>query len=405
MARIAVVVSNPCTADSRVIKMAEAASKAGHDVHIFATTVINTQNFEKLRGVTYHRLIWNMSHRLRESFPLSWTVGAFKGFAAKRIAPFVKFSQFRSVFANSIASINPDIIHAHDLICLPAGAAAAKISGAMLVYDAHELETHRFPPQPFFQRLMVKYIERKYAQKVDAIITVGNLVAQVLGKHIGRRDITVIYNTPIVNPCPQNIRRDLNLADDKELLIYVGKVAEGRGLRTVIDLLHHLPRAVFAAVGPCDVRTRKRLELYASKKGMLPRFHILPPVPPDHVVNYIRGANLGIISVNVDTLSYRYGMPNKLFEMAFAGVPILCNPADEMAMFLSELGNGESVNFDIPENIPNIVARMLQEQDQYVIGAEKQSLMECKYSWSAQEVKLLDLYKDLLERRQVVGTR
>src|SRR5690606_1588887 len=114
----------------------------------------------------------------------------------KRITPFLKYGLFRRIFAEHVAAIRPDIIHAHDLICLPAGHAAAVACGARLVYDAHELETHRHPPLPFLQRRMVGHMEAKYARLADAVITVGRLVSRELSAHIRRDDVNVLYNAP-----------------------------------------------------------------------------------------------------------------------------------------------------------------------------------------------------------------
>jgi len=48
MARVAVIVSNPCTIDARVIKMARAARDAGHEVHVFGTLSADTVPHETL---------------------------------------------------------------------------------------------------------------------------------------------------------------------------------------------------------------------------------------------------------------------------------------------------------------------------------------------------------------------
>jgi hypothetical protein len=54
MARIVAVVSNPCSADARVIKMARAAQAAGHEVHVVATLADSVAPLETVAGVTFH---------------------------------------------------------------------------------------------------------------------------------------------------------------------------------------------------------------------------------------------------------------------------------------------------------------------------------------------------------------
>ena len=139
MSKIAVIVSNPCTGDARVIKMANAAREAGHDVHVFATIGKNTQPYEVKDGVTYHRLEWNPGKILRRSLVLSLVNKISKRFCSfliRAAIPFIKYRLFSNVFAEHIANIKPDIIHAHDLICLPTAFGVKKIHRAKIVYDA-----------------------------------------------------------------------------------------------------------------------------------------------------------------------------------------------------------------------------------------------------------------------------
>jgi glycosyltransferase involved in cell wall biosynthesis len=401
MARIAVLVSNPCTGDARVLKMARAAAQAGHQVHVFATSGANVSPLEYSQGVNFHRLEWRPSASLQAmwwSRLLRRVSRKLSNGAIKRVTPFVKYALFRRIFSEHVARIRPEIVHAHDLICLPAAYAAARACGAALVYDAHELETHRNPPLPFLQKRVVSHVERKYARKAGAVITVGRLVCQELSAHIGRNDVNVLFNSPGLDPSPRNIRTDLRLHDETPLLLYVGKVTDGRGVGDIITLLPRMPGVMFATVGPCDTRTRNKLEAQAEVLGVASRFRILPPVPFEQVVGYIRGADLGLISVEPVTLSYRYCMPNKLFELSFANVPIIANKLDEIEMYLGEFGNGMVTDFDDKAALPYTIYRMLQSKQQYMLNEEKSALMHEKYSWNVQASKLLSIYDRVLLR-------
>lgn len=399
MARIAVIVSNPCTGDARVIKMAQAAAQAGHEVHVFATMGPQTKPYEKVDGVNYHRIEWRLSAMMTRKGMLSKLQRLHRktaGMIVRRSGPFVKYRQFRKLFGEAVASIKPDIVHAHDLICLPAGYEAAKLSGAKLVYDAHELEVHRNPPLPFLQKRWVHRVEKKYARRADAVITVGQLVGQELSRSIRRKDINVLYNSPIIEPCANNIRTDLRLEDEDRLIVYVGKVTQGRGVQTILDMLPKIPGAVLAAVGPCDASTKSDLENQASRNGLSARFFILPPVPYEQVVEYIRGADVGIIPIDPTSLSYRYSMPNKLFEMAFANIPILSNTLDEIEMFLKENGNGLIVDFEQLELVPYTISVILENPDKYRMDKAAYARLSERYAWDMQVKKLLDIYNRIL---------
>lgn len=400
MARVAVLVSNPCTGDARVIKMAQAAVEAGHEVHVFATSGGHAKPFEEKNGVIYHRIEWRPGELLTGHGPLAILKRVNRylaGAVVKKINPFLKYRLFSKIFSDHVAGVCPDIIHAHDLICLPAAYVAANKCNARLVYDAHELETHRNPPLPFFQKKFVGFVENKYANRADAVITVGRLVGEVLADHINRRDINIIYNSPLQQNCPRTIRQDLRIESDVPLIIYVGKVTAGRGVGDILALLSKMPNVVFATIGPCDIRVRDTLEAQAKKLNLNSRFHVLPAVPFEQVVGYIQGADVGVISVEPVTLSYQYCMPNKLFELSFANVPIISNKLDEIEGFISEFGNGQVVDFSDKASLAYKIFRMLEEKNNYLIDGDKKGVLYEKYSWEAQKYKLKSIYESLFD--------
>lgn len=399
MSRLAVVVSNPCIADARVIKMIDAAVTGGHAVHVFATLGGGAPAYAVQNGVTYHRIEWKPIEYLKKKalFKMLSSLVPKRIFFGlmKRIVDYYKYEIFTEIYAEIISSVSPEIIHAHDLICLPAAHAAAEKCSAKVVYDAHELEVHRNPPLPLFRRLWVGYIEKKYSRKSAAVITVGERVKEVLSCHVGRNDINVIFNAPIRNTSISSVRKDLVLNDDVPLIIYVGKVTQGRGVGEVLSLLPKIPGVYFAAVGPTDVKTANALREQSVRLQVSDRFRILPPVPHDQVVSYISGATLGIISVEPVTLSYRYCMPNKLFELAFAGVPILSNELDDIRDFLNELGIGVTFDFSNHQQLPTEIQRMTSNHKSFALSLKSREILEDVYSWDSQVLKLNKIYKSL----------
>jgi glycosyltransferase involved in cell wall biosynthesis len=399
MAKIAVIVSNPCTGDARVIKMAEAAAESGHEVHVFATQGKNISAYEYRNDVYYHRIEWKLPVILASNifFKLLRKINKdLYGFVVKRIAPFIKYYLFRKTFSNTIIDIHPDIVHAHDLICLPTGEYVAKECGAKLVFDAHELEVHRHPPLPFFQKKFVANTEKKYASKADAVITVGDHIAKILERDLKRNDLNVLFNSPVIKKSYRNIRSDLKLSESTRLIIYVGKVTIGRGVEDILATLPSLKSVHFATIGPCDSRIKIKVNSIAQKLGVSDKFSILPPVYYTDVVEYIKGADMGVIASDLSALSYRLAMPNKLFEMSFANIPILASDFVEIGGYLVKYGNGETVDFERKEtNIYNI-SKFLENKNDYILTDENYKKIDEKYSWDVQKQKLAAIYFKLL---------
>ncbi len=399
MARVAVLVSNPCTIDARVLKMARGARDAGHEVHVFGTLSADTVPYQTVDGITFHRLEWRPAQIIVDNSPMRLWGKKGRPLAiriARKFVPFLKYRLFSHVFGKHVVNLKPDIIHAHDLICLRAGMEAAEACGAKVVYDAHELEVHRNPPLPRLQKWYVGKVEKQYGSKAAAVITVGRKIAEILGEELGRKDVNVLFNSPPVETCPRHVRSDLALPETTPLVVYVGKVAVGRGVSEILSLLRNLKGVVFATVGPCDAVQREALMTQASEQGVSARFRILPPVPFEQVVDYIAGADAGVISVEPITLSYRYCMPNKLFELSFADVPIISNQLDEIEEFLAENGNGIIVDFENQTDLVYSIFRLFNEKQTYRFNGARRAHLEKNYSWSAQAEKLVKIYDHIL---------
>jgi glycosyltransferase involved in cell wall biosynthesis len=179
-------------------------------------------------------------------------------------------------------------------------------------------------------------------------------------------------------------------------MLYVGKVTFGRGIEDLLRLLTKLPGIHFAVVGPCDVFTYKKFLNLSRKLNIEERFTILPPVNFKKVVNYIRGADLGVISIDTTTLSYRLAMPNKLFEMTFAEIPIIAKKGlVEIEEFINEIGNGKIVDFERCEALEYQITKLFDEKEIYSHTLESRKVLEDEYSWTAQVDRLLKIYEHL----------
>ena len=68
--KIAMLVSNPCNPDYRVVKQAESLAAAGYEVRVFCVwrRGIGVPVYEEINGVTYVRREWSPLKILRQYF-------------------------------------------------------------------------------------------------------------------------------------------------------------------------------------------------------------------------------------------------------------------------------------------------------------------------------------------------
>lgn len=333
-----------------------------------------------------------------------------------------KYWLFTVVFRQKIESWKPDIIHAHDLLTLPLAIKVAKKINAKVIYDAHELETHRNPPAPFFIRKFVKYIEKRNIRKADEVFTVCEPIAEYLKDNYSIKKPHIVLNSPLY-PLPDykalsadkngslmgGAQNSENQTEEKftklrssELLknatigIYVGLITFNRGLETVIKALSFIPSIYIFAIGPRNEKVAIKLNALAKCLGVDDRFIMLDPVPHHLVVDFIKDADFGISPIWPITLSYDWAMPNKLFEMSFAGLPIIASNTEEISKFVVKNKLGLIYHYDDPIDLAKKITLLLNSYEKYKPSEESIIKLQKKYNWNAQTKSISKVYKDLL---------
>lgn len=318
------------------------------------------------------------------------------------MAPTRRCRQVEAEVLSPLLAFGPEIVHAHDLDTLPAAAQAASALGARLVYDAHEIEIDRMPPRPWLHRLQIRSLEKRFIEQADAFVTVSaGLLRHYGGEYRVRRPL-VLYNTPAFSAADRatgDVRSDCGIGPDTWLGVYVGAVGPGRGVETLLEGLARVPGAHLAMVGSRRPQWDELIDRMAAGLGLDGRLHRLPAVPPQHVVSYIASADFGIYTMQDTCLNHRYAMPNKIFEMTFAGLPIVGPDLPGIRAYIDEAGVGFCVDPDDPEAIAAGIRRMAAEWRQFRPGEVKLRQLAAEYGWAHQAAGLVALYRALAEEQ------
>lgn len=296
----------------------------------------------------------------------------------------------------------PDVIHCHDLYPLPGGAVLAKRTGAKLIYDAHEYETERVPPLPDERKAFVEALENDLFRHTDRIVTVCQSLADLYSKRFDGPRPAVIMNAPEQEPegavarHGPDIRAMADVDGAKPLVVYTGGVGqEPRGLDHVVAALAMMEKAHLVVLGPRHPINDAWLMNHVHKAGVAQRVHLLPGVAADQVVNAIATADVAVCPIQDASLSYRFSMPNKLFEAAFARLPIAVSNLPEMRCFVEELGAGKAMDQTDPRSIAETLALLAAQRDRYTMNEEAEALLAAKYAWPVQAKRLAELYAEL----------
>ena len=82
-------------------------------------------------------------------------------------------------------------------------------------------------------------------------------------------------------------------------------------------------------------------------------------VSPDVVLNYTASADVGIALIENTCLSYNFCMPNKLFEYAMSGLPVIVSDMIEMSNFVKTHQMGITIMNDTVENVNFTIDKLL----------------------------------------------
>ncbi len=250
---------------------------------------------------------------------------------------------FLLTFREDLLEWKPDIVHCNDWQTLSLGYMIKFELGSKLIFDSHELETHRNPPLPESRKLWMERYEAKYLASCDLVTTVCEPISTYLNRRYDITDPLVIYNSPLsANKsfaieewgrivADNDVRKETNLSKSDFLMVSVGNATVNRGIENIITVLPKLPEdAHLAIVGKVIPAFKRELECLIDELEVGKRVHFVQPVNPAGVVNFISTADVGLISLIPMTLSYEFALPNKLFECAYAGIPIIASNTYEI---------------------------------------------------------------------------
>jgi glycosyltransferase involved in cell wall biosynthesis len=283
---------------------------------------------------------------------------------------------------------NVDFVNVHSLSLLPVGAMIKWITGAKLVYDAHELETETLASRGLI-KLISQIIERSLIGSVDYTIVVGGGIQLWYMDKYGIDNIRTVMNCAwYQEPYESNLlREELGIPEDKKIVLYQGGLFEGRGIEGLLSSFSQKNdnKNVLVCMGFGELE--ELIKSYADKHDNI---YLQPAAPPENVLQYTSSADIGVAYIKNPCLNDWLCLPNKLFEFIMAGLPVLINQAPEMRKLVetNEIGAVlPALNYDeIEKGLSKIEAMdSAQLKENLRVTAEA-------HCWENQEKVMLEGY-------------
>ncbi len=318
----------------------------------------------------------------------------------------LRWRSFHLGWARAAVRLAPvaDIHHAHDMDTLPAALAAARRDGGQVVYDSHEiyLESGLHARQPGWLRWLMRRWERSMVARTIALVTINEVCAAELGRRLRPRRITIVHNCPPrwtpPEPPEDRIRRATGIPADEAIVLCHGGFRAGRGLAETAAAMARpgLERAHLVFLGYGGGVLDPIIAGYPDPA----RVHLLPPVPPDHVLSWVHGADVDVMVLLAVELNHVVSTPNKLFESIAAGVPVVSSdfPARRAIICDDPAGPlGAVCAPDDPVEIGAAIAAILDAPPDVRADLRRRCLAaaHARWNWETEAARLIELYASL----------
>lgn len=281
-----------------------------------------------------------------------------------------------------------DLVLTRNIVC---AALLAKTGGLPVVYDAHH------PPVGTAGGALFRRIQDSSGLAAVSFNSDG-LRRIYLEDGLDEEKTVVAHNgTETVDfenrGTQEEIRKQLGIPGDKQVVCYCGNTYEGRGIERLIDMAEEMRDVLFLVVGGRDRDNAPHIE--AARRRSVENFVMKGFVPHLQVPLYLLASDVLVmpytehITIKGGTNAAEFTSPMKLFEYLAAGKPVV---ATSIPTVLEVVEDGRDCALAPPEDtavFSSAVRRCLQDTEfahRIATGAKKTA---ASYTWENRAEKIL----------------
>lgn len=292
---------------------------------------------------------------------------------------------------NSLSLYNRhDVVHCHDLNTLFTGTLIKWLNKRVkLVYDSHEFAINDIPNQSWWSIKARYCLERFLIRRADEVIVVSDSIANEYARMYSIKKPHLVLNCP---PYVEQVKKDLfrqrlGIRRNQVIFLYQGGLSKGRGIEVLLQAFEQSDddRCVLVCMGygPLEGLVRE----FAQR---CPLIHHHPAAAQNVLLDHTSSADFGVSLIEDSCLSYRYCLPNKLFEYLMAGLPVITSDLPEM----KRLVESESIGLVAESNTVAGFQTVLEEALDMNIERACENIKRIRriYCWEAQMPALENAY-------------
>jgi glycosyltransferase involved in cell wall biosynthesis len=284
------------------------------------------------------------------------------------------------------------LVYANDLDTLLPSFLVSRFKSNPMVYDSHEYftEVPELVNRPFVKYFWEK-LETYIFPKLENVITVNEKLAEIYSEKY-KVPVTAIRNVPELFQDDAFEKNEAIVGkpnnEFKEVLIYQGALNLGRGIELMIDCMEFLPEIQLLIAGTGDISNE--LKIRVKNRNLGDRIQFKGRLTPEKLKKMTGTASLGMSLEEDLGLSYRYALPNKIFDYIHAGIPVIVSDLPLMSHLVLENGVGEVLKDRSPRRLAELIRLVLSNKESYATNLYKAAR---KFNWN-QEKKIFQKFID-----------
>lgn len=298
-------------------------------------------------------------------------------------------------WSQAIARQRPDAVLASAPEALLA-AAEARRRGAAVVYDAHEFYEDEHGDSA--RTAWVRRAHARAAHLVDGFVTVNaGIAALYADAQPGFPAAVVVGNgTPFgLSRGDGSLQAAAGLAPRTKVVLYHGSLAPMRGLDRLAAAAPLLPDG-FAVVmmgrGPLGSSLAERVG---------PKLRLIPPVPYEDLPVRLAAASVGAVLYEGEALNQTWCSPNKFFEFASAGVPMIVGDLPGLRLYPDIFR--DCVVVEAGADAARIAQACVSAVERRAVARANAREFAARHGWPVQAKAMIEAVENAIQRRSLEG--
>lgn len=301
-----------------------------------------------------------------------------------------------------------DLYIAHYVAALPAAAAAARLHGALLGFDAEDFHSGEGTGAPgdAFRMKMIEIVEHAVLPSCSHLTAAAPLIGRAYAARYGLTEPATVLNVFPLSMAPPEPRpvRAQEATPTIRAYWFSQTIGLDRGLQAFIQAMARTRTRV-----TLDIRGSNRwghgdaLLALAASLGLADRVRLLPMAPPGEMVRLAADYDVGLsLEIEVSE-NRRICLTNKIFTYLLAGVPVIMSDTPAQKLLATDLGLAARLcSLADPAGLAGMLDALASPAVLAEASAAAWRLGRERYNWERERDVLLQSVAAAFARRETV---